>query len=102
MVQRSCAKIPASALIALRRSVGILSVTETGLPLLNVIPLFKPAPMPTSPVNCWIKRQRPSVIVPPTLNECDPVTYDAENDSVNSFEKWSPGFGQPFEYFPVD
>src|SRR5438093_8569257 len=94
MVQRSWAKIPASSLIALRRSVGMRSVTDDGAPALNVT-------ADTSPFHCWIRRQRPSVIAPPNLNECEPVTYDAENDSVYSVEKWSAGLFQAFAILPV-
>jgi len=63
-----------------RRSVGIRSVTETGTPLLYVTGC-------TSPVNCWVRRQRAWLTVIPARHECAPVTYDAATDSVNSFEK---------------
>src|SRR5260370_29845759 len=97
--------MPVSALIALRRSVGRCRVTETGAPLLYVIPLFAvvpPAgPIPTSPVHLCTRRHRPSVTAAPNLNEWDPVTYDTDPDSVNNFEKWSAGLGHAEAYTPV-
>src|SRR6266851_6615220 len=77
IVQRSCAYRPVSALIALRRSVGSCSVVETGAPALYLIGW-------TFPVYCCRSRHRPSLTVAPNLKECDPVTYEAEPDSVNS------------------
>src|SRR5438046_9275943 len=84
IVQRSWANRPASALMALRRSVGMRSVTDDGAPALNVTGWM-------SSVYCVTSLQRPSETDPPNLSECEPVTYDAESDSGNTFEEWPAG-----------
>src|SRR2546423_5688851 len=80
MVHLSCANRPVSALMPFWRSVGMRSVTETGAPALYVTGC-------TSPVYRRTSRHVPWLTLVPDLNACEPVTYAADPDHVNSFEK---------------
>src|SRR5262245_48837526 len=86
IVHLSCAKTALSFLIELLRSVGIRRTTFTGLmfPFASR-PLYVTAEI--SRVHCWVKRHFAWLIVAPKRIECEPVTYDAANCSVTSFEK---------------
>src|SRR5262245_38221284 len=85
-VHLSCTNTALSFLIELRRSVGMRSVTLTGLMLpFGRMPLYVTGW--TSRVYCWNRRHFAWLIVVPKRSECEPVTYDAANCSVNSFEK---------------
>ncbi|PYQ96609.1 MAG: hypothetical protein DMF96_17790 [Acidobacteria bacterium] len=54
-----------------------------------------------SPVHCWRVRRRPWLTAAPNFSECEPVTYETDADSVNSFEKWSAGLYHAFVARPV-
>src|SRR5206468_6359694 len=94
MVQRSWPKMPVSAWMFSRASDPMRSVTEVDTPLLNVS-----AEM--SPVHCCKVRRRPCVTAAPNFIACEPVTYETDADSVNSFEKWSAGLFHAFVVKPV-
>src|SRR5207247_2030966 len=83
-----------SAWMFSRASDAMRSVTEMGTPLLKVS-------CEMSPVHCWRVRRRPSLTAAPNLAECEPVTYETDADSVNSFEKWSAGLFHAFVVQPV-
>src|SRR5262245_13272404 len=75
IVHLSCAKTALSFLIALLRSVGIRSVTLTGLRLpFARRPLYVTAE--TSLVHCCTRRHRAWLIVAPKRIACAPVTYE--------------------------
>ena len=54
-----------------------------------------------SPVHCCSVRRRPWVTAAPNFIACEPVTYDTDADSVNSFEKWSAGLFHALVVRPV-
>src|SRR6516165_3365017 len=87
--------MPVSAVMFSRASDAMRSVTDVGAPLLNVN-----AEM--SPVHCCKVRRRPSVTATPNFSECEPVTYETDAASVNSFEKWSAGLFHALVVKPVD
>ena len=55
----------------------------------------------TSPVFWRTRRQSPLVTAAPTLNACEPVTYEADPENVRSSEKWSAGLFQAPAILPV-
>src|SRR3954464_6845826 len=101
IVHLSWTKTPLSFLIELLRSVGMRSVTLTGL----MLP-FGSSPLKVtgwmSRVYCCCSRHLAWLIVAPRRGGCEPVTYDAANCSVNSFEKWSAGLFHAAAFTFVD
>src|SRR2546427_10989402 len=86
--------MPESALMFSRASDPMRSVTELETPLTKVS-----AEM--SPVHCCNVRRRPWLTAAPNFIACEPVTYETDADSVNSFEKWSAGLFHALAGKPV-